>query len=231
MGISFSAGEAQLKHLNIRKEGNEEDAITAIDLKIECETSAAVLIPLLGADRAPAFWHDNADEDVLYTGLSEVKTWAVFEDHELRFCGLRFPIAKLKNFSFKPVAKKNVELTFSAAIRSPSDQQINVLAEMLHAGSALEVIAPPDLFDGIQPSEGMVAATGEKQVTLSLVDNEDALYPEAVAFVCETKKASISAIQRKLRVGYNRAALLIEKMEVAGVVSAANHAGVREVLQ
>jgi hypothetical protein len=56
MGISFSASEAQLKHLNIRKEGNEEDAITAIDLKIECETAAGVLIPLLGADRAPIFW-------------------------------------------------------------------------------------------------------------------------------------------------------------------------------
>lgn len=108
-----------------------------------------------------------------------MKTWAAFEDHELRFCGLKFPIAKLKGFSFKPVARKNVELTFSASIRSPSDQQINVLADMLHSDSALEVIAPPDLFDGIQPSEGMAAAAGKKQVTLSLVDNEDALYPKA----------------------------------------------------
>jgi S-DNA-T family DNA segregation ATPase FtsK/SpoIIIE len=58
----------------------------------------------------------------------------------------------------------------------------------------------------------------------------DALYDEAVAFVIESRKASISAVQRKLRIGYNRAARLIETMEAAGVVSSAGHNGNREVL-
>lgn len=58
----------------------------------------------------------------------------------------------------------------------------------------------------------------------------DALYDEAVAFVLETRKASISSVQRKLRIGYNRAARLIETMENAGVVSSAGHNGNREVL-
>jgi len=48
--------------------------------------------------------------------------------------------------------------------------------------------------------------------------------------VLESRKASISSVQRKLRVGYNRAARLIEQMEVAGVVSAMNSNGSREIL-
>jgi S-DNA-T family DNA segregation ATPase FtsK/SpoIIIE len=58
----------------------------------------------------------------------------------------------------------------------------------------------------------------------------DPLYDEAVAFVTESRKASISAVQRKLRIGYNRAARLIEQMEAAGVVSDMSSNGNREVL-
>ena len=58
----------------------------------------------------------------------------------------------------------------------------------------------------------------------------DPLYDEAVAFVLETRKASISSVQRKLRVGYNRAARLIEQMEASGVVSPMGNNGSREVL-
>jgi len=58
----------------------------------------------------------------------------------------------------------------------------------------------------------------------------DALYDEAVNFVIESRRASISSVQRKLRVGYNRAARLVEAMEAAGVVSEMNTNGSREVL-
>ena len=61
-------------------------------------------------------------------------------------------------------------------------------------------------------------------------DESDPLYDEAVNFVLETRKASISSVQRKLRVGYNRAARLIEQMEASGVVSAMGSNGNREVL-
>ena len=57
----------------------------------------------------------------------------------------------------------------------------------------------------------------------------DALYDEAVAFVLESRRASISAVQRKLKIGYNRAARMIESMEMAGVVTAMNTNGSREV--
>ena len=58
----------------------------------------------------------------------------------------------------------------------------------------------------------------------------DALFDEAIAFVTQTRKVSISSVQRKLRIGYNRAARLVESMEQAGVVSTPSQNGAREVL-
>ncbi|TLF51863.1 DNA translocase FtsK [Halomonas urmiana] len=59
---------------------------------------------------------------------------------------------------------------------------------------------------------------------------QDALYDEAVAFVTESRRASISAVQRRFKIGYNRAARLVESMEMAGVVSTMGTNGAREVL-
>ncbi len=61
-------------------------------------------------------------------------------------------------------------------------------------------------------------------------EEDDALYDEAVRFVTESRKASISAVQRKLRIGYNRAARMIESMESAGVVTEMGSNGSREVI-
>lgn len=58
----------------------------------------------------------------------------------------------------------------------------------------------------------------------------DPLYDQAVAFVTKTRKVSISSVQRQLRVGYNRAARMVETMEMTGVVTAAEENGRREVL-
>ena len=58
----------------------------------------------------------------------------------------------------------------------------------------------------------------------------DALYDQAVAIVLESRKASISYVQRRLKIGYNRAARMVEEMEAAGVVSQVTGSGTREVL-
>ena len=65
---------------------------------------------------------------------------------------------------------------------------------------------------------------GEKE------DSGDELYDQAVAIVARERKASTSFIQRHLKIGYNRAATIIERMETEGVVSGANHVGKRDVL-
>jgi len=68
---------------------------------------------------------------------------------------------------------------------------------------------------------GLLEETGGEQ---------DPLYDQVVAWVTESRRASISSVQRQFRVGYNRAARLIEEMEAAGVVSPPEHNGQREVL-
>lgn len=84
--------------------------------------------------------------------------------------------------------------------------------------------------------EGLLEEGSSEAIPGIASDNEgsdsesDPLYDEAVAFVTETRKASISSVQRKLRIGYNRAARMIETMEAAGVVSGMGHNGQREVI-
>lgn len=80
-----------------------------------------------------------------------------------------------------------------------------------------------------------VLTGGDEEPFLQIESNgdteqEDALYDEAVEFVLESRRASISSVQRKLRIGYNRAARLIEAMEMAGVVSPMGSNGSRELL-
>ena len=59
---------------------------------------------------------------------------------------------------------------------------------------------------------------------------QDPLYDEAVRIVTESRRASISLVQRRLRIGYNRAARMMEAMEESGVVSSMDNTGSREVL-
>jgi len=78
--------------------------------------------------------------------------------------------------------------------------------------------------------EEITQTTEQSGLTLEAGDEQDDLYDQAVAFVTETRKVSISSVQRKLRIGYNRAARLVETMEASGVVSQPAHNGSREVL-
>ena len=90
--------------------------------------------------------------------------------------------------------------------------------------------AEPDYLEDIVNSAqetGPIPGWGSE--TSSSEDADD-LYDEAVNFVLESRRASISAVQRKLRIGYNRAARLIETMEEAGLVSEMSSNGSREVL-
>jgi S-DNA-T family DNA segregation ATPase FtsK/SpoIIIE len=72
------------------------------------------------------------------------------------------------------------------------------------------------------PGMGSSASNGD--------DEQDELYDQAVEFVTQSRRASISAVQRKLRIGYNRAARMIETMEMAGIVTEMGTNGSREVL-
>ena len=84
----------------------------------------------------------------------------------------------------------------------------------------------PDYIDEI------LSFKNEKEIEGNILDNEekDELYEMALDLIKSEGKASTSFLQRKLQIGYNRAARIIDMMEVNGVVSKANHVGKREVL-
>ncbi|MEH6583721.1 MAG: DNA translocase FtsK 4TM domain-containing protein [Halioglobus sp.] len=107
-----------------------------------------------------------------------------------------------------------------------SDEEVHrVVADWKRRGE-------PAYIEGLLDEGGSTPVTPEELQSGSgdKDDETDALYDEAVHYVCQSRRASISSVQRKLRVGYNRAARLIEAMEAAGVVTEMGTNGQREVL-
>ncbi len=103
-----------------------------------------------------------------------------------------------------------------------SDEEVHrVVADWKRRGTPVYIESITQAGDG-QDGSGR---HGEAEA-----DEDDALYDEAIRFVTESRRASISAVQRKLRIGYNRAARMIESMEAAGVVSEMGSNGSREVI-
>jgi S-DNA-T family DNA segregation ATPase FtsK/SpoIIIE len=87
----------------------------------------------------------------------------------------------------------------------------NYISEILNGETSEESLLPGETMEG---DEG----------------EADPLYDQAVAHVIESRRASVSGVQRKFRIGYNRAARLVEQMEMSGVVSSPGHNGNREVM-
>ena len=105
-----------------------------------------------------------------------------------------------------------------------SDDEVHAVAADWKQRGAPDYVA--DLLSGVPPDAevpGTVDLSGD-------TESDEPLYDEAVAFVLESRRASISSVQRKLRIGYNRAARLIEAMEQAGLISPPSPTGGREVL-
>jgi S-DNA-T family DNA segregation ATPase FtsK/SpoIIIE len=106
-----------------------------------------------------------------------------------------------------------------------SDEEVEKIVRHLKAQGSpqyLEAVTAAD--DEDEEDSAVFDATGMGQP-----EGGD-LYQQAVAVVMRDRKASTSYIQRRLQIGYNRAASLMERMEKEGVVGQANHAGKREIL-
>lgn len=106
-----------------------------------------------------------------------------------------------------------------------SDAEIEGVVEFIKSQKAPEYVEAVTAGELNEKDSGAVFDKGEFGG-----GGDDDLYAQAVAIVQQDKKASTSYIQRKLRIGYNRAASLIDRMEQEGLISAADHVGRREVL-
>ncbi|HHN3347772.1 DNA translocase FtsK [Pseudomonas aeruginosa] len=138
---------------------------------------------------------------------------------------------KLESFT----AKDKVKAVFTVSPSSPNQEQ---LFGAVHQDCLLVIGGAAEFLDGMKdvkadPDQNPLdlnGGDGDMEEDGAWGADTDPLYQAAVEFVRETRRASISAIQRKLKIGYNRAARIIERMEKEGVVTAADSNGGREVL-
>ncbi|CAG0995848.1 DNA translocase FtsK [Methylophilaceae bacterium] len=121
---------------------------------------------------------------------------------------------------YQPPGTSNPQRIHGAFV---SDQEVHRVVDYLKS------LGEPNYIEGILT--GGTEENGDAGLSAGEGGGEtDPLYDEAVAIVLKTRRASISSVQRQLRIGYNRAARLIEDMERAGLVSAMQSNGNREVL-
>jgi S-DNA-T family DNA segregation ATPase FtsK/SpoIIIE len=104
-----------------------------------------------------------------------------------------------------------------------SDREVEEVVAHLKAQGTPDYLEAITAEDGDEDGEAMDGAGGDGE------ESND-LYDRAVAIVLRDRKASTSYIQRRLSIGYNRAASIIERMEKEGLVGPANHAGKRDIL-
>jgi S-DNA-T family DNA segregation ATPase FtsK/SpoIIIE len=104
------------------------------------------------------------------------------------------------------------------------DDEITRVVDFLRKNSQ------PNYLDGILNAHSESANSHESTNSGGITGELDPLYDEAVQIVTSSRRASISSLQRRMRIGYNRAARIIEDMEASGVVSTMNSAGNRQVI-
>jgi S-DNA-T family DNA segregation ATPase FtsK/SpoIIIE len=107
-----------------------------------------------------------------------------------------------------------------------SDEEVEKVVRHLKAQGAPQYLEAVTAGDDEEDQDGAVFDA----TTMGAEDGGGDLYSQAVQIVLRDRKASTSYIQRRLQIGYNRAASLMERMEKEGVVGTANHAGKREIL-
>ena len=147
-----------------------------------------------------------------------------------------------------PAGPRKGTAFLSARIRRAGEgRTLDFLSDRVHQSEVGKYPHPIRLecVDGVPPMSALIGRGDQHQQMLapteaipglsaeaSVVETEDQdpLFDEAVTIVTESRRASISGVQRRLKIGYNRAARLVEEMERIGVVSSADERGNRDVL-
>ncbi|MFN3213201.1 MAG: DNA translocase FtsK [Henriciella sp.] len=109
-----------------------------------------------------------------------------------------------------------------------SDEEVQAVVDWLRENGG-EPDYNPEVLE--EPEDGTGSVIMDAMLGTSTGDKDEDLYAQAMAIVLRDKRASTSYLQRRLKVGYNKAATLIERLEEEGVISAPNHAGKRTILK
>ena len=232
------SGVAAIRHLNVRKEGPEDEKILAVDVKLVFKQ----------VDRRLCAYFDEALESFLWRGdtdaliVRNVFLSPVIYANEISSATVQigthlFLGCDVKKFGIEPADGGVITLTCSVSLY-PAASDVSDLAKLVQDEDQVSIEGPPDLFadqgaaqTSAEPSPGDLLVDAAGNVTVSeFTDGPDPMYQQAADLVRKDRKASISYVQRKLRIGYNRAARLLEAMEKVGMVSAMRADGTREVL-
>ncbi|MFA5939927.1 MAG: DNA translocase FtsK 4TM domain-containing protein [Sinimarinibacterium sp.] len=118
---------------------------------------------------------------------------------------------------FRPIGASRLDRVHGAFV---DDHEVHKVV------AYLKQVAPPNYIESICADEAPATANGEGGDDAEA----DPLYDQAVALVLETRKASVSWVQRRLKIGYNRAARMVEQMEASGIVGPSGPGGNRDIL-
>lgn len=220
------SGVATIRHLNVRKEGPEEEKIIAVDVKLQFSRVDRRLCAYFDDALESFLWRGDTDALIVRnTFLSPVVYLNEIGSATVDIGLHKFHGCEVKKFSIQPADGGVITLGCSVSLY-PNASDVSDLAKIVQDDELVCIEGPPDLFD----SQAAAINKTPDQVLDGLLPDADPMYAQAVQLVLQEQKASISMVQRHLKIGYNRAARLLEDMEKGGVVSSMRSNGSRDIL-
>lgn len=245
-------GGVETEHVNHRKTDPGDPEVLAVDLKMTGQLDWEVLAKILccSVSEINNLWHDelrDEDQTPRFPMQKKIELSNIYRDHQLNLGDHKFVGVEIKKLSYEFKKHRRFLLTFSATIQRPTDEEVVFFSHILKDKVACSIGCDPDMFEELQDYENkmllkMMMESRKRQKrehqddmfsedTPHEGEEEDPLYQQAVDYVRESNRPAMSSVQRFLKIGYNRAARLLEQMEKDGVVTAMNEAGQREVIQ
>lgn len=239
MGSLIIRSSGTLKHLNIRKEGQLDDKLLGIDVKLsECPCSIEFLARVLGNEYQHlvrnAFWDEDGNPRFLT--MEPITSWANYSDLDVTIADMKFTGCHAKKFKLALEAGPKPKVEFQLSINNPSSREVAILAELVADDVDFLVTRSQQELDFAVPKLQVVPPGSSPNWPPSFeeqqrdLDELDDLVNDAAAYVIESQRVSVSSLQRKLRIGYNRAARVVEQLETLRIVSAPETDGSRVVL-
>src|SRR3989304_4176731 len=161
------------------------------------------------------------------TGFDRATGRAIYEQEEMDYDPMPFIVVIVDEMAdLMMVAGKDIE----AAVQRLAQMARAAGIHLITATQRPSVDVITGTIKANFPTRVSFQVTSKIDSRTILGEQGEDLYDQAVAVVLRDRKASTSYVQRRLGIGYNRAASLVERMENEGLIGAANHAGKREIL-